>query len=139
MKKLIYLLAIFFIFITGCRADRIDISRLEPEYRILFTQAAEMEGFEVTLNGDYFDSVVEYNNLNSNLGNTINIKHDMGLFVCKIQLDIKNINSTPCNVEDLDQRFIMVSRHELRHCQDIGHSNNPSDLMYPVASCYPKN
>lgn len=128
------IIAILFIpILIGCQNDRIDISQLTPQDQILFTIAAEREGVEVTLNGILGDWIIEYNPNLDVRGRA----STMGNF-CRISINPIKINATPCTLGGTDQRFIVVSRHELRHCEGFrGHISDPEKLMYRTAPCWP--
>ena len=118
---------------AGCRSDRIDISILEPDDQTLFTLAAEMESMEVTLNGDIADWTVNYNSELQGRGYS-----NMTPIACRITLNNVAITATPCDKGGVDQRFIVVSRHEIRHCGGYwGHDSDPTRLMHAVAPCWP--
>lgn len=120
---------IFLFLLMGCRSETIDVSALNDHDRILFSEAAELEGVETTQNGLLKNWFVVYDQSMNHHGYTI----PAGL-VCKISIRTTNLN---CADGGYDQKFRVVARHEIRHCFWVQHSTNPDSLMFRTASCWP--
>lgn len=126
---------IFLLFLlVGCQQDRINISKLSPHDRVLFAVAAAREDVEVTLKSQFWekDWIAEYNLTMPSHGYSITKGG-----ICYVSMNTQNIGNDPCEIGGANQQFIIISRHELRHCQGISHSEDPNNIMYPFPQCWP--
>ena len=121
------------LFSSSCMADSVDVSALTPEHRALFAGAAAVEGVDVTLHGLPWDWTIEYASLQKSAGHATYDNLQLGY--CAIIIDPSNM--LICRNGGLDQFFISLSRHELRHCQGLEHSDDPQKLMFPNVPCWP--
>jgi len=118
----------------GCQGEYYDVSRLSKPDRILFAVAAAIEDVDITTDGGFWDNKVRYN---YNLTKTGRADWDyIGSFdICTIQI---NPDLVPiCPVGGYDQGMIVISRHEIGHCEGKSHSDDPDSVMNPYPPCWP--
>ncbi len=128
MKKLLVILAVL---LSGCQQVA-DVTRLPEPYRQWFIEAATIEGFDTTSSGNNWDIEVR---LDWSLSSTIGGHTDFSRSRVRIRLNPDNM--VPCEPGGLRLRFKNISRHELRHTINIGHSSDSDRLMYNTAPCSP--
>lgn len=123
------ILLICCVLLSGCRADEINVGSLTEQDRALFKIAADKEG--VLIVGKPYPVVwgVKRGSLPKDTQGQV-LQSKFGTCEITIRHDLK-----ACPNGGVDQRFIMVARHEIRHCQGEGHSEYPDDLMYKNAPC----
>ncbi len=127
MKKLIVILAVL---LSGCQQVA-DVTRLPEPYRQWFIEAATIEGFDTTIDGNNWDIEVR---LDYELSAPYNGFTDFARSRSRIRLNPANMS--PCKIGGLELRFKNVSRHELRHTLLVGDSSDPSRLMYQSSLCF---
>ncbi len=128
MKKLLVILAVL---LSGCQQVA-DVTRLPEPYRQWFIEAASIEGFDTTIDGNNWDIEVR---LDYNLAHPVAGHQDYARSRARIRLNPDNM--TPCSPGGLELKFKNVSRHELRHTPLVGHSSDPGRLMYGITPCFP--
>ncbi len=127
MKKLIVILAVL---LSGCQQVA-DVTRLPEPYRSWFIEAASIEGFDTTIDGNNWDIEVR---LDYGLPWPTRAHTDFARSRTRIRLNPDNMPL--CDLE-LEPRFKNVSRHELRHTMFVGHSSNSDALMHSPSPCFP--
>ncbi len=127
MKKLIVILAVL---LSGCQQVA-DVTRLPEPYRQWFIEAASIEGFDTTIDGNNWDIEVR---LDYGLSDLVGYA-DFSRSRTRIRLNPANM--IPRYPGGLELEFKNVSRHELRHTMLIDHSSDPNRLMYRSAPCFP--
>lgn len=133
----------------GCRSERIDVSSLTPKDMALFAKAAAIEGVDVTTHSEPWEldwrvvydpslpvsavSKIRFVNM-SRITSELPVKP-----FCKIRINPDKLLT--CRTGSTDHYFMVVVRHELRHCeeQNNDHSSDPKDLMFFAAPCFPFN
>lgn len=132
--KLLTIVIIFFL--SGCLdSATVDISALSIEHRALFREAARIEGVDTTVLGLPSDWTVDYDFSISGAGRNERFSPSPNVH-CSILINPNNL--TNCDSGGINQHFIIVSRHELRHCENgPKHSSNPQNLMYKSSPCWP--
>ncbi len=128
MKKLLVILAVL---LSGCQQVA-DVTRLPEPYRQWFIEAASIEGFDTTIDGNNWDIEVR---LDYGLSAPYNGFTDFARSRSRIRLNPANMS--PCYPGGLKLKFKNDSRHELRHIMLVGDSSDPSRLMYRSSSCFP--
>lgn len=130
MKHAIWIFILFSL--AGCRGDIVDVSQLSLVHRFLFAEAAAREDISVTTHGQPWNSW--------SIGYDYNIKATgltkVGALSCHIWINPNKLSV--CKLGGINQYFIIVSQHELRHCKNIEHSSNPKNLMYESPLCWPE-
>ncbi len=127
MKKLLVILAVL---LSGCQQVA-DVTRLPEPYRQWFIEAAVIEGFDTTIDGNGWDIEVR---LDYDLAGFRGFA-DFARGRARIRLNPANMN--PCYPGGLELRFKNTSRHELRHTSLVGDSSDPTRLMHSPAPCFP--
>ncbi len=130
MKRLIVILAVL---LSGCQQVA-DVTRLPEPYRQWFIEAAAIEGFDTTIDGNGWDIEVR---LDWGLPWPITGYKDYARARVRIRLNPNNM--IPCQPGGVELRFKNIARHELRHVEDmiIIHASDPDLLMYRTAPCNP--
>ena len=126
-------------FLVGCLDDpTMDISRLSKHDRVLFSAAAAIKHVDITTESRPWYWIVKYKNMyGATRGKARCHEYDFRV-MCKIKLNLKLINETPCEVGGRDRRFFIVSLHEITHVKNNwNHSSDPDNLMYEHAPCWP--
>lgn len=123
------ILLICCVLLFGCAADEIDVGHLNQHDKKLFQIAADKEGVLVVENSYPSAWWIQRGELKQGKRGQNN-QDFMG--TCQI---IISSNLDACSNGGVDQRFIMVARHEIRHCQGDRHSEDPEDLMYKTSPC----
>lgn len=129
-----YYLAVGCLLMAACRPDTIDISRLSAVDQVVFAEAAAVEGVDTTQNGwQPLEWEVEYDFTMRKAGGSAHNKLNIA---CRIRLNPNEMR--PCPLGGIRQMLLVVSRHELRHCQGyFGHSADPNSLMAETPPCWP--
>ena len=120
------ILLICCVLLFGCAADEINIGDLNLRDKKLFQIAADKEGV-LTVEGLSLWKVSR-----GHLDNFEGYAKTTQLGECQITI-ILDLSSCPNG--GVDQRFIVIARHEIRHCQGAGHSEDPGDLMHKNVPC----
>ena len=128
MKRLIVILAVL---LSGCQQVA-DVTRLPEPYRQWFIEAASIEGFDTTIDGNNWDIEVR---LDWGLPYPNRASTDFARSRSRIRLNPANMSL--CYPGGIELRFKNVSRHELRHTRFVGHSSDSDRLMYESSPCYP--
>ena len=126
-----HILIIAGLLLTGCQQVA-DVTRLPEPYRQWFIEAASIEGFDTTIDGNNWDIEVR---LDWGLPYPVSGIADFARSRTRIRFNPDNM--TPCLPGGLELKFVNVSRHELRHTLLVSHSSDPGRLMYRSTSCFP--
>ena len=114
--------------LAGCLPPDVDISALSPEHQEWFAEAAKIENIGITLISSEwwveYDYSLDHNGWVYPLG-----------ILCLILINPGNMNA--CVDGGLEQKFKVVVRHELRHCEFKPHVSDPSKLMFSITPCWP--
>ncbi len=128
VKKLLVILAVL---LSGCQQVA-DVTRLPEPYRQWFIEAASIEGFDTTIDGNNWDIEVR---LDYGLSAPYSGFTDFARARTRIRFNPDNMR--PCQPGGMELRFKNSSRHELRHTLLIGHSSDPEQLMHEDSFCNP--
>ena len=129
-----YLFAIIVLLLAGCQQVA-DVSALpEPQQRWAVAAFAQ-EGIDSCIHCDGPSIEVR---LDPTLSAPYAGFTDIAQGRTRIRLRLDRM--TPCDLDDVRQRFIVTTRHEARHAQGynlIKHDDDPNRLMHDPAPCYP--
>ncbi|KKM92400.1 hypothetical protein LCGC14_1218880 [marine sediment metagenome] len=123
--------------VISCRPAAIDITHLTADDQIIAKQAAEMEGRDtsddviVVLGGDW---EIRYDFDLPTAGHAYPIEASgIDPHSCLIKLNPEKLSA--CPVGGMDEAKLILIRHEIRHCEGEEHSDDITDLMFPVIIC----
>ena len=129
MKKLLVILAVL---LSGCQQVA-DVTILPEPYRQWFIEAAAIEGFDTTIDGNNWDIEVR---LDWKLSWPTNGRRDFARSRVRIRLNPDNM--VPCVPGGLELKFKNIVQHELRHKLFFSEHNSDShSLMNDTTPCFP--